>query len=126
MFYGLSHTQDDLMANKLSKILALSPCFLVDTNSPLIPIDSVYEFTLMESAARMAGLNHVQRMGNGISLKTMSHYEQNALIGRFQEFDDYFGYFQYDQITDEVPVENINTPIDYFYAVGDQLCPIEL
>ena len=59
MFYGLSHTSDDLMANKLSKILALSPCFLVDTNSPLIPIDSVYEFTLMESAARMAGLNHV-------------------------------------------------------------------
>ena len=65
-------------------------------------------------------------MNNGISTKTMTHYEQNALVGRFQEFHDDFGYWRFDQLTKEIPIENIHVPIDYYYATGDQLCPIEL
>ena len=61
---------------------------------------------------------------NAVSLKTIQHYAQNALVDRFQEFNNHFGKSELSQKAKEVPLQNIqNVPIAYIFGERDTICP---
>ena len=83
MFYGLAHNDAGILADKLTEVLALAPCFLFDHESPLNPIDNYVDYTLVDTAMEELGIDHINRKENGISKKTLIHFEQNAFTDRF-------------------------------------------
>ena len=122
MMYGLSHVKEELLANKLSQVLALSPCFIINTESPKVPADNIFEYKFLDITSGIYEVSHIMKNHNGISLKTMMHYDQNAITGRFQEFDDDFGFWEEERVTENIPIENIKTPISFFFGENDDLC----
>ena len=117
MFYGLSHLEPQVMANKLDKVLALAPCFIVDSRFDMLLTDDIWKYTLVDYWSRHIALDRTYQFNNGISVQTIKHYNQNAMTGKFQEYDTDFGLWPWERgDTPEVPIENITTPITYYLA----------
>ena len=83
MFYGLAHNDDAILADKLTEILALAPCFVLDINSPINAVDTYLDYIIADTVMDEVGIDHISRYGNGVSEKTMKHYEQTAFTSRF-------------------------------------------
>ena len=74
MFYGLSHLSAVEMADKLSKILALGPCFIIDIQSDIVLTRNVWRYAIVSEWSRHIELDHVYQFNNGISVQTIKHY----------------------------------------------------
>ena len=74
MFYGLSYLEPELMADKITEIIAYGPCFVVDIESDMIITDSFWKYAIMDYFGTKISLDHVYQFGNGVSFQTVEHY----------------------------------------------------
>lgn len=61
------------------------------------------------------------------SAKTLQHFLQNGIEGRFQEFaNEYTSGGKGGRITADIPINEIKkTPIAVFYGDADKVCPLD-
>ena len=74
MFYGLSYLDDEIMADKLSEIIAYGPCFLINIDSDLVVTDSLWKYSFAEYLAQSIDMDHAYQFGNGVSVQTVGHF----------------------------------------------------
>ena len=61
-----------------------------------------------------------------MSARTLSHFFQMGIEGRFQEYADSYIQGKQHRITADIPIENIShTPIAVFYGDADRVCPMD-
>ena len=116
--YGLSTLDYYALEAKLDFVILMAPCMLVNRDESMLHLTSKWDYYFMINLADVLGLdNHifgpdsealdfVENMAvemsekffensdvkpDAMPIKSMKHYSQNALVGRFQEFVPCFG-----------------------------------